>query len=310
VGIVQVPDERLFQLAEMSKSKKIVPAVVEFVDIAGLVKGASEGEGLGNKFLANIRETDAIVQVVRVFENSNIIHVHNKIEPQQDIEIINTELILADLDTIKKTENRIEKEKKGGKKGAVEQLEAVQKIKVALESGKLASETELNLEDDNVKIIVREMQLLTMKTFLYVFNVSDLNAPLPPELEKKNHIKLDIKIEEELIEMTPEEQIEMGLESHIGDLVLKAYAILGLMTFLTTGEDESRAWTIKNNSTAPEAGMAIHTDFKERFIKADVVNWEKLLEAGAWGKAREMGWLRTEGKEYVVQDGDVIEFKV
>lgn len=310
VGIVQVPDERLLKLAEMAKSKKVVPAVVEFVDIAGLVKGASEGEGLGNKFLANIREVDAIVQVVRVFENPNIIHVHNKIEPQNDIEIINTELILADLETIKKTESRIEKEKKGGKKGAVEQLEAVHQIRAVLESGKLASEADLNLEDDNVKIIVREMQLLTMKPFLYVYNVSDINATLNPELENRSNIKLDIKIEEELIEMSAEEQSEMGLESHIGDLVLKAYAILGLMTFLTTGEDESRAWTIKKGSTAPEAGAAIHTDFEERFIRAEVVNWQKLLEAGAWGKAREMGWLRTEGKEYIVQDGDVIEFKV
>jgi len=265
---------------------------------------------LGNKFLANIRETDAIVQVVRVFQNPNIIHVHNQIDPQNDIEIINTELILADLDTIKKTESRIEKEKKGAKKGAAEQLEAVQRIKAVLESGKLAGETELNLEDDNVKMIVREMQLLTMKPFLYAYNVSDINATLPPELESRNHVKLDIKIEEELIEMTPEEQSEMGLESHIGDLVVKAYAILGLMTFLTTGEDESRAWTVKKDSTAPQAGAAIHTDFEQRFIKADVVNWQKLLEAGSWGKAREMGWLRTEGKEYVVQDGDVIEFKV
>lgn len=310
VGIVQVPDPRLWKLAEMSHSKKIVPAVVEFVDIAGLVKGASVGEGLGNKFLANIREVDAIVQVVRVFQNPNIIHVHNQIDPLNDIEIINTELILADLDTIKKTEARIEKERKGGKKGAAEQLEAVHKVKSKLEGGKLASETELNLGDDNVKIIVREMQLLTMKTFLYVYNVSDISATLHPELETKDHVKLDIKIEEELIEMTAEEQLEMGLESHIGDLVLKAYAILGLMTFLTTGEDESRAWTIKKGSTAPQAGAAIHTDFEARFIKADVVNWQKLLEAGTWGKAREMGWLRTEGKEYIVEDGDVIEFKV
>ncbi|TAK96805.1 redox-regulated ATPase YchF [Patescibacteria group bacterium] len=310
IGIVQVPDERLLKLSEMSKSKKIVPAVVEFVDIAGLVKGASEGEGLGNKFLANIREVDAIAQVVRVFQNPNIIHVHSQIDPQNDIEIINTELILADLDTVKKTETRVEKDKKGNKKGAVEQLAAVQKIKAALESGELASEVELNLDDDLIKIIVREMQLLTRKPFLYVYNVSDVNAALPPELEKRNHVKLDIKIEEELIEMSPEEQKEMGLQSNINELVLKAYDILGLMTFLTTGEDESRAWTIKKSSTAPEAGAAIHNDFKERFIKADVIQWQKLLEAGAWGKARELGWLRTEGKEYVVQDGDVIEFKV
>lgn len=310
VGIVMVPDERLAKLAEMSQSRKIVPAVVEFVDIAGLVKGASEGEGLGNKFLSNIRECDAIAQVVRVFENPNIIHVHNKIEPREDIEIINTELILADLETIRKTEIRVEKDLRGGKKGAKEQLEAVQKLKIALDAGKLASSVELNLGDDNVKIIVREMQLLTHKPFLYVYNVSDIEKRLPDELELKNHVKLDIKIEEELIEMSANEQQEMGLKSNINGLVVKAYDILGLMTFLTTGEDESRAWTIRKNSTAPQAGAAIHTDFEDRFIKADVVNWQKLLEAGSWSKARELGWLRTEGKEYVVQDGDVIEFKV
>lgn len=310
VGIVTVPDERLVKLAEMSKSKKIVPAVVEFVDIAGLVKGASEGEGLGNKFLSNIRECDAIAQVVRVFENPNIIHVHNKIEPLEDIEIINTELILADLETLRKTEIRVEKDLRGGKKGAKEQLEAVQKLRAALDAGQLASSVELNQGDDNVKIIVREMQLLTHKPFLYVYNVSDIEKKLPDDLERKNHVKLDIKIEEELIEMSSEEQQEMGLKSNINELVVRAYDILGLMTFLTTGEDESRAWTIRKDSTAPQAGAAIHTDFEERFIKADIINWQKLLEAGSWSKARELGWLRTEGKEYVVQDGDVIEFKV
>jgi len=317
----------LEKLATMSHSKKIIPAVIEFVDIAGLVKGASLGEGLGNKFLANIRETDAIVQVVRVFENPNIIHVHKKIDPENDIEIINSELILADLETINKVKIRLEKDKRGNKKGAAQQLIVLEKIQKNLEAGILAHETKLDLADENTEIIVRELSLLTMKPFLYVFNVTDYDAPLPKNLiVEKDHIhpvksseagakqfngvKLDIKIEEELIAMSQEEAKELEIKSNIDSLIIKAYEILGLITFLTTGEDETRAWTIKKNSTAPVAGMAIHTDFKEKFIRADVIEWNKLLEIGSWSKAREVGQLRTEGKEYVVQDGDVVEFKI
>jgi len=310
VGIVKVPDTRLLQLAEMSQSKKIVPTVIEFVDVAGLVQGASTGEGLGNKFLANIRETDAIVQVVRVFENDKIIHVHNKIEPEGDVEIINTELILADLETVKKVRVRIEKELRGNKKGADVQLAALEKIQKTLEDGNLANETALNMDDENVGIIVRELSLLTMKPFLYAYNVSDITQKLSDGLEKRDHVKLDIKIEEELIEMTAEEAAELEISSNLDALILKAYEILGLITFLTTGEDESRAWTIKKGWTAPLAGTAIHNDFKDKFIRAEVVQWDKLLEAKSWGKARELGTLRTEGKDYVVQDGDVIEFKI
>ncbi len=312
IGIVKVPDERLEKLAKMSKSAKIIPAVVEFVDIAGLVKGAAEGEGLGNKFLSHIREVDAIVQVVRVFENSNITHVHNKIDPEQDIAIINTELILADLETVKKAEARIEKETKGNKKGATEQLEIVKEIKNLLEKGKLAiSYLEASLPSDEiVKNIVRELSLLTMKPFLCVYNVSNINEKLSPDLENKNCVKLDIKIEEELIEMSKEEAEELGIKSNIDQLIVEAYKLLDLITYFTTGADETRAWTIKKNSTAPVAGAAIHTDFQEKFIRADIINWQKLLEAGSWGKARELGWLRTEGKKYVVQDGDVVEFKI
>jgi hypothetical protein len=317
VGIVKVPDDRLEKLAQMSKSKKIVPAIVEFVDIAGIVKGASVGEGLGNKFLANIREVDAIVQVVRVFENEKIIHVSNKIDPESDIEVINTELILADLETVNKAEARIEKEVRGNKKGADKQLEIIKKIKTNLEKGKLANETEGIMEilnspsgEENSKIIIREMSLLTMKPFLFIYNVSNVSQKLSAELEKRPHVKLDIKIEEELNDMSKEEIEEMELKSNINELVLESYKLLSLITFLTTGEDESRAWTIKKDSTAPEAGSAIHNDFKDRFIRADVIFWDKLLEAGSWSKARELGWLRTEGKEYIVRDGDVIEFKI
>lgn len=310
IGIVKVPDLRLEKLAMMSQSKKIVPAVVEFVDIAGLVKGASTGEGLGNKFLANIRETDAIVQVVRVFENPNITHVHKKIDPESDIEIINSELILADLETVSKVRIRLEKDQRGNKKGAAEQLVVLEKIQKNLEAGILANGTVLDLQDENVEIIVRELSLLTMKPFLYAYNVSDMNEKLPDNLEKKEHIKLDIKIEEELIEMSKAEAEELGIKSNIDALTIKAYEILGLITFLTTGEDETRAWTIKKNSTASVAGMAIHTDFKDKFIRADIIQWDKLLAIGSWSKAREIGQLRTEGKDYIVQDGDVIEFKI
>jgi GTP-binding protein YchF len=313
VGIVKVPDERLQKLSDMSQTLKIVPAVVEFVDIAGIVKGASEGEGLGNKFLANIREVDAIAQVVRVFENGNITHVHNKIDPLGDIEVINTELILADMETVAKTESRVEKEVKGNKKGADKQLEIVKKIKTTLESGRLANETEgleEAMKEENGKLIVREMSLLTMKPFLYVFNVADPAQKLEENLEKLPHIKLDIKIEEELIDMSEEEAAEMGLKSEIGKLVVAAYDLLGLQTFLTTGKQETRAWTIKKGATAPEAGAAIHTDFQEKFIRADVIAWDKLLEIGSWGKAKELGAVKTVGKEYIMQDGEVVEFKV
>jgi ribosome-binding ATPase len=310
VGIVKVPDERLDKLAQMSNSKKIIPAIVEFVDIAGIVKGASEGEGLGNKFLANIREVDAIAQVVRVFENSNITHVHNKIDPEHDIEIINTELILADLETVHKVKIRLEKDARGNKKGAAEQLAIVEKIKTALEAGNLANIVKLDQEDENTKIVVRELSLLTMKPFLFIYNVADVNEKLSDNLEKLPHIKLDIKIEEELLEMSPGEAAEMGIKSNIDQLIIEAYKLLGLITFLTTGEDETRAWTIQKGWTAPLAGTAIHNDFKDKFIRAEVIQWEKLLEAGSWGKARELGTLRTEGKDYIVQDGDVIEFKI
>lgn len=325
VGIVKVPDERLQKLSDMSETLKIVPAVVEFVDIAGIVKGASEGEGLGNKFLANIREVDAIAQVVRVFPalggsalgGENITHVYESIDPVRDVDIINTELILADLETVTKTIARVEKEVKGNKKGADKQMEVVKKIQATLESGRLANETDGILEmvnspsgDENGKLIVREMQLLTMKPFLYVYNVADINEKLPDELEKRKHVKLDIKIEEELIDMSEEEKVEMELESHINDLIVTAYDLLGLQTFLTTGKIETRAWTIKKGATAPEAGAAIHTDFQEKFIRADVIAWDKLLEIGSWGKAKELGAVKTVGRDYVMNDGEVVEFKV
>lgn len=310
VGVVEVPDERLDKLAAMSKSAKIVPTVIEFVDIAGLVKGAAEGEGLGNKFLANIREVDAIAQVVRVFENEDITHVHDSIDPVRDIEVIESELILADLDTIEKTITRLTKTTRGGDKDAVKQLEFVEKVKSSLEGGTLARAVEYDHNDEVLQVIVQEMSLLTTKPIMYVYNVADVEGKLSDDLERRPHTKLDIKIEEELIEMTHEEAMELEMESHLPDLITEAYDVLGLQTFLTTGETESRAWTVKKGATAPEAGAAIHTDFKERFIRADVINWQTLLTAGSWSAARDNGTLQTVGKDYVMQDGDVVEFKV
>lgn len=310
VGVVEVPDERLMKLATMSKSKKIVPTIVEFVDIAGLVEGAAKGEGLGNKFLANIREVDAIAQVVRVFENADIAHVHESIDPQRDIEVIESELILADLDTIEKTIVRLTKATRGNDNDALKQMELVEKMQVSLGKGTLARDVDYDRENELLQIIVQEMSLLTMKPIIYVYNVVDVDVLLADTLEQRPHIKLDIKIEEELIEMTQEEAKEMEMESHLPDLIVVAYDALHLQTFLTTGEEESRAWTVKKNATAPEAGAAIHTDFQERFIRADIINWQKLLDAGSWSAARDNGTLQTVGKDYIMQDGDVVEFKV
>ncbi len=310
VGIVTVPDHRLQALSDFSKTEKIVPAVVEFVDIAGLVKGASEGEGLGNKFLANIRETDAIIQVVRVFENPDIIHVHNTIDPTNDIEVINTELILADLETVTKRKDKTAKEARANRKGAAEEVKNLEELAMGLESGLLANAIPLSGNPDVVKKLLKELSLLTAKPFLYVYNMSDIEATLPPALAARPHVRLDIKIEEELNDMIPEEQEEFGLVSHLPELIREAYSLLGLMTFFTTGVQETRAWTVLQGSTAPQAGAAIHSDFEEKFIRAEVIFWEKLIAAGSWAAAKEQGVLRLEGKEYIVQDGDTIIFKV
>lgn len=310
VGVVEVPDERLEKLNKLSNSQKIIPAIIEFVDIAGLVKGASKGEGLGNKFLANIREVDAIVQVVRVFESGSITHVHDSVDPMRDIEIIETELILADMTTVEKTIARLEKLVKSNDKDATAQIELVKKIQDVLEQGGLANTVEIDFDHQPSKQIIAEMSLLTMKPFLYIYNVSDVEQTLDDNLESRPHVKLDIKTEEELLELSQEEAEELGLESGLTRLIRGAYDLLGLQTYFTTGEVETRAWTIKKDATAPEAGAAIHTDFQEKFIRADVVHCDKLIELGSWGKARETGDLQTVGKDYVMVDGDVVEFKV
>ncbi|HEY4521929.1 MAG TPA: redox-regulated ATPase YchF [Candidatus Paceibacterota bacterium] len=253
IGVVEIPDERLEKLSKLSNSKKIVPAIVEFVDIAGLVKGAAEGEGLGNKFLTHIREVDAICHVVRAFLNENITHVAGTPNPQSDWEIVRTELELKDLDS-KETIN-----------------------------------------------------LLSKKPELVIFNISGKNVQTP---NIPHSLAIDIGQEYDISNMSESERAELGVSSQLPEFIRAAYSLLNLITFFTTGEDESRAWTIPASSSAKRAGRAIHSDFEEKFIRADVIFWQKLLEADSWSKARDLGWIRSEGKEYTVQDGDVIEFKI
>lgn len=316
VGVVAVPDPRLKVLTDISHSAKTVPAVVEFTDIAGLVKGASEGEGLGNQFLQHIRETNAIAEVVRIFEDSDITHVHGDIDPVKDIEVINLELILADMQTVGKRLEGVERDAKRGDKAALAELESLQVVAKDLEGGRFASRD------------VPSLQLLTRKPIMYVLNkkagghnldemkdarferllnyLSDLGSP---------YVIVDAAIEGELNEVSGEDKQtfrqEYGvLNDGIDDLIRTAYKLLGLQSYFTTGEDETRAWTTRVGATAPEAGQAIHTDFKEKFIRAEVVAYDDLVSAGSFNAAREKGKLRTEGKEYIVKDGDVIEFKI
>lgn len=300
-GVVKVPDERLGKLAEISKSKKIIPTAIEFVDIAGLVKGAHEGAGLGNQFLAHIREVDAIVEVVRDFENSDIIHVEGNVSPSRDIEIIQLELAMADLQTLNKYLSKIEKDVRAGQKRAQEEKIILEKIKKILDAGDLASKA--NLSDSELELI-KGLHFLTLKPFLFVYNVSGEN------IGEKNRLAIDLQFEAEIAEMDENSAKEFEPESHLPDLIRTAYDLLGLITYFTTGEDETRGWTIKAGWTAPKAGSAIHTDFEQKFIKAEIINWQKLLECGSLANARQKGFLRIEGKNYVVEDGDVIEFKI
>ncbi|HEU5114716.1 MAG TPA: redox-regulated ATPase YchF [Candidatus Paceibacterota bacterium] len=325
VGVVAVPDLRLWKLSEFSKSKKTVPAAVEFVDIAGLVKGAAQGEGLGNKFLSNIRETDAIAEVVRIFEDDDIIHVSNKIDPLRDIEVINMELIFADLDTVTKRMQNIGKDVKAGKKEAAIEMKLLERLKPSLEAGNLASTVSA---DEFEAPFLRQLHLLTSKKILYVLNKKSGGRNLDEmkderytklidfiEKSKAGYVIVDAGIEHDLKDMSDAEKAEMrqglgGIDNGIDNLIKKSYEILGLISYFTTGEDETRGWTIQKGWTAPLAGTAIHTDFKDKFVRAEVIEWDKLLAAGSYAAAREKGLIRTEGKEYIVKDGDVIEFKI
>ena len=324
VGVVTVPDERLNLLGDFYKSKKVTPAVIEFVDIAGLVKGASKGEGLGNQFLANIREVDAIVHVVRCFEDSNVVHVDGSIDPLRDIETINLELVFSDLEIL---ERRIAKVTKTARmdKEAAKELTFLEKVKAHLEEGQLAITLETENEDEDAWLAT--YNLLTAKPVIYAANVAEDDiaddgannqyVQSVREYAAKQNSEVFVicaQIEEEISELDEDERKmfleDLGLtESGLEKLVRASYHLLGLMSFLTAGEDETRAWTIKIGTKAPQAAGKIHTDFERGFIKAEVVNYQDLLDCGSYAGAREKGLVRMEGKEYVVQDGDVILFR-
>lgn len=314
VGVVPLPDPRLTQLAEVFGSERIVPATVSFVDIAGIVKGASEGEGLGNKFLANIREADAICQVVRAFVDDDVHHVDGKIEPASDLETINTELILADLQTLEKAVPRLDKEVKG-KKTDKSVLDAALAAQAVLEEGRTLFAAGVDTAP------IRELGLLTAKPFLYVFNVDEdqltdeaFQAEMSKLVAPAEAIFLNAKLESDLAELSDEEAAELlesvGVEEPgLHQLAHKGFRTLGLQTYLTAGPKESRAWTVPVGATAPEAAGVIHTDFQKGFIKAEVISFDDLVDAGSVAEARSRGKARMEGKDYVMQDGDVVEFR-
>lgn len=325
VGVVAVPDPRLETLSKISGSQKILPAIVEFVDIAGLVKGASSGEGLGNKFLANIREVDMIAEVVRIFEDEDIIHVAGAVDPLSDIEVINLELVMAELETVSKRLGNVERDAKRGEKEAAKEADVLTRLLKHLEDGKLANAFEY---DDAELPYIKQIQLLTFKKFLYIFNkkhgaynFDETNDDRWHELMEfvestgSEYVVIDAGVEHELKDLEEDDKLEFRreyatLDSGIDSLIRAAYHRLGLMSYFTTGEKETRAWTVPQGSTGPEAGAAIHTDFKTRYIRAQVVAFDDLVQAGSLAAAREKGKLRTEGKEYIVKDGDVIEFMV
>jgi GTP-binding protein YchF len=318
-GVVAVPDERLQQLAALSSSREIIPTRVEFVDIAGLVKGASQGEGLGNKFLANIREVDAIVHVVRCFEDDEVIHVSGSVDPLRDIEVIELELALSDLAQVEKRRERLKKQLRTGKEAQLEDG-GLERIQQALEQGAPARSVAISEEE---AALIKPLGLLTAKPMIYAANVSenDLAAgnafvaqvQALAEREGAATVTISAQVEAELIELPEAERLEFleGLgveEGGLRSLIRATYALLGLRTYFTTGEKETRAWTIRAGMTAPQAAGVIHTDFERGFIRAQTIGWQQLLEAGSLVEARNRGWLRSEGKEYVVAEGDVMEF--
>lgn len=323
IGVVGVPDERLEKLAKFSSSGKVIPAAIEFVDIAGLVKGAAEGEGLGNQFLANIRETDAILQVVRFFDDPKVLHVEQTIEPYKDIEIINMELVLSDGEQVRKRRDKLVRDIKSGDKNALKEDAALSKLEQGFASGKLALQAGLTPDEQKS---VMQLNLLTMKLILYALNKKSGGQNLDELRDGRaerafdlistlggRYVFLDAATERELNDVADVDKTgfrkELGVsEDGLAGLIRGAYDTLGLISYFTTGADETRAWTIKNGSTAPIAGAAIHNDFLEKFIRAEVISTEDLLAAGSWATARENAKVRTEGKEYIVQDGDVMVF--
>ncbi len=307
VGVVAVPDERVEKLAELTNSQKKIYTTIEFVDIAGLVEGASKGEGLGNKFLANIREVDAILYVLRCFKKEDVVNVRSEINPIKDKEILDMELILKDLETVEKRINSLEREVKSGDKKAIKEMEVLKKVYELLKKGNLICESDWTEEETK---IIRSYQLLSFKPRIYLLNGSKEEVDQFKD-SFNNYVSTDVLGESDMAELSEEDKIDLGVkeESRLNELIKESYRTLNLITFLTTGPDETRAWTIKKGDKAPQAGGAIHSDFEETFIKAEVINWKDLIDCGGFAKAREKGMIRTEGKEYVVQDGDVIEIK-
>lgn len=305
VGVVAVPDERIEKLALLSKSAKVVPTTIEFYDIAGLVKGASKGEGLGNKFLSHIREVDAICHVVRSFEDPNVVHVAGKVDPESDRKTILYELAMADLEQVIRILDTLDGKSRTGDKEAAKTIQVLQRIKTALDQGQTALSIDLN--DDERKVL-KSFNLLTMKPVLTVLNVDEKDNE-----QDENLLKISVKLEAELASFDPDEASaylnELGWkESGLTKLIKACYGLLGLITYFTTGEDETRAWTIEKETLAPQAAGAIHTDFEKGFIRAEVINWKELLDSGSEASAKSKGLMRMEGKEYVFQDGDVAIF--
>ncbi len=325
VGVVAVPDHRLETLSKISGSQKIIPAIIEFVDIAGLVRGASTGEGLGNKFLANIREVDMIAEVVRIFEDPDVIHVHGAVDPLSDIEVINLELVMADAETVSKRLGNVGKDAKRGDAVAIAEEAVLTGLLPHLEQGKLARTYQVT---DEERLLLKNLHLLTMKPILYVlnkkngaYNFDETNDNRWNELmefmesTESEYVLIDAGVEHELKDLEEDDKVAFRreyatLDSGIDTLIRACYTRLGLMSYFTTGEKETHAWTVPINATGPEAGAEIHTDFKTRYIRAQVVSFEDLATIGSLTGAREKGKLRTEGKDYIVQDGDVIEFMI
>lgn len=319
VGVVAVPDERLEKLSALSKSEKTVHASIEFVDIAGLVKGASEGEGLGNQFLSNIRETDAILHMVRFFDDPDITHVHGDVDPVRDIEVINLELVMADLQSVSKRREKLVRDIKSNNKEAIAEDAVLASLEASLTEGNLARSVGISSDDQK---LIKSLNLLTLKPILYSLNGKS-GASIDDQRREKAHalieslgsryVHVDANTEHELNDVNEEDKLlfreELGASvDGLAELIKGAYETLGLITFFTTGPKESRAWTIPAGASAPEAGAAIHNDFKDKFIRAEVINWQTLLDDGSWSAARDKGHINTEGKTYIFQDGDVAVF--
>jgi len=312
IGVVAVPDERLGSIVEIIKPEKITPTTIEFVDIAGLVKDAHKGEGLGNQFLAQIRNCDAILEIIRTFENNKIEHIEKEIDPKRDLEIVEIELLMKDLETIEKVSSKLEKETKTGEKEKTKKFNLLKKIKENLSEGKKISDVFLS---DEEKKIIKEFQFLTEKLIIYLFNIGEsdkleINEKIKSKIDS-GYLMANLKLEEEISELSENEIRELNLKSLLDRLILVCYNTLNLITFFTiAGGKEVRAWTIEKETKIVEAAGKVHSDFQEKFIKAEVINWQKFLELKSWKKAKELGLIQIVGRDYIVKDGDIVEFKI